>query len=154
MLRKAFVVTNVSVDLAALGQQIRTHRKALRINSIALAEAAGMSRVTLHRIEKGEPSVAMGAYLSAAAALGLRLVLDSSAVDREGWIPARVRLAGYPQLARLAWQVQGTEDLTPREAWNIYERNWRHVDTGGLTAHERHLIDALRLAFGNGTDHV
>ena len=29
-----------------------------------------MSRVTLYRIEQGEPSVAMGAYMSAIAALG------------------------------------------------------------------------------------
>jgi len=35
-------------------------RKALRVSATVAAEAAGMSRVTLHRIEKGEPSVTMG----------------------------------------------------------------------------------------------
>lgn len=153
---KISVVASVLEELTALGQQIRAHRKALRISATALAEAAGMSRVTLHRIEKGEPAVTMGAYLNAAGALSLRLALVSVApepaasplaADREGWIPARIRLADYPQLAQLAWQVQGTEALTPREAWDIYERNWRHVDTNALPEHERHLIDALRLAF-------
>jgi hypothetical protein len=33
-----------------------------------------MSRVTLHRIERGEPSVTMGTYLNAAAALIQQLV--------------------------------------------------------------------------------
>ncbi len=60
-------------SLIALGQQIRTYRKALRINATAAAEAAGMSRVTWHRIERGEPSVTMGAYVNALNALGLDL---------------------------------------------------------------------------------
>ena len=68
--------------------------------------------------------------------------------EREGWIPARVRLAEYPALKQLAWQVQGTDFLTPREALSIYERNWRHLDEQALQDHERSLIDALRSALG------
>lgn len=149
-------------DLSALGQQIRGNRKALRISATTLAEAADISRVTLYRIEKGEPTVTMGAYLSVLAALGLRFGLvaptESTAVrqgtGRAGWIPARIRLADYPQLARLAWQVQGTETLAPKEAWDIYERNWRHVDESALAQPERELIDALRLVFGGGVARV
>ena len=63
-----------SVDiLLALGQQIRAYRKALRISAAAASEAAGMSRVTLHRIENGEAAVTMGAYLNALTALNLKL---------------------------------------------------------------------------------
>jgi transcriptional regulator with XRE-family HTH domain len=36
--------------------------KALKVSATTAAEAAGMSRMTLHRIERGEPSVTMGAY--------------------------------------------------------------------------------------------
>lgn len=159
---KAPPVTVAATDLLVLGRQIRTHRKALRLNVTAVAEAAGISRVTLHRIEKGEPSVTMGAYLNAMSALGMKVgitVLSEAAEEREkasrsGWIPARIRLADYPQLAQLAWQVQGTEILTPQEAWDIYERNWRHVDAGVLMEHERDLIDALRLVFGGAARHV
>lgn len=61
----------MSKKLTALGQKIRSQRKALRITATATAEAAGMSRVTLYRIEKGEASVTIGAYLNAMAALGL-----------------------------------------------------------------------------------
>lgn len=156
------VSANVLDDLAVLGQQIRTRRKALRVNATAVAEAAGMSRVTLHRIEKGEPAVTMGAYLSVLAVLGLKFGLIGpaestdlhQALDRAGWIPARIRLADYPQLERLAWQVQGTDSLTPAEAWDIYERNWRHLDEDALLEHERQLIDALRLGLGGQARHV
>lgn len=142
--------------LIALGQQIRAHRKALRISATTAAEAAGMSRVTLHRIEKGEPAVTMGAYMNAMAALGLNLGPVTSAEpfkvhpteQREGWIPARIPLAEYPQLRQLAWQVQGTETLSPKEAWDIYQHNWRHLDEQSLTENEDQLIAALRMAFG------
>jgi transcriptional regulator with XRE-family HTH domain len=146
--------------IAILGQQIRAHRKGLRISATTSAEAAGMSRVTLHRIETGEPSVTMGAYISAMDALGLNFAVSQpteSAVkpaqaDRQGWIPARISIADYPQLRLLAWQVHGTDALSPAEAHSIYERNWRHVDIQALEPTEQQLIDALRTAFGS--EHV
>lgn len=139
--------------LIALGGRIRAHRKALRISATAAAEAAGMSRVTLHRIEKGEPSVTMGAYLSAMAVLNMDFgVIEPAAnmpsADRTGWIPARIDLADYPQLKQLAWQVHSGGDLTPTEALSIYERNWRHVDVKSLEPREQQLIDALRSGLG------
>ena len=148
--------------LIALGQQIRSHRKTLRISVTAAAEAAGMSRVTMHRIEKGEPAVTMGAYVNVMAALGLNFGLVApvelielrDTVNREGWIPARICLMDFPQLKQLAWQVDGTETLSPTEAWNIYDRNWRHMNEQALAVHERQLIDALRIAFGGGTSNV
>lgn len=144
--------------LQALGTQIRARRKALGLNATLTAEAAGMSRVTLHRIEKGEPSVTMGAWCNALAALGMSLqaviTADESKrtaaqPDRTGWIPARVPLSDYPQLRGLAWQVHGTDTLTPTEALDIYERNARHLDVPGMSADEQALLQALRLAFSH-----
>jgi transcriptional regulator with XRE-family HTH domain len=140
--------------LDAMGQQIRTRRKALGLSATVAAEAAGLSRVTLHRIEKGGPAVTMAAYLNVMAALGLDFSLSvpadqaalAPAADRAGWIPARVRLGDYPQLKQLAWQVHGLDELTPAEALSIYERNWRHIDVAALQPHEQQLVDALRLA--------
>lgn len=157
---KSPVITSTTADkLIAMGEQIRAHRKALRVSTTAAAEAAGMSRVTLHRIEKGEPAVTMGAYVSAMAALGLNFgfvtpaeQIEPHEVNREGWIPARICLKKYPQLNQLAWQAHGAETLSPIEAWDIYERNWRHMDE--LMEHERQLIDALRLAFTGGDGDV
>lgn len=146
----------VTEQLAALGVRIRARRKALKVSATALAEAAGMSRVSVHRIERGEPSVTIGAYLNVLATLGMSFAAtddgntpaDKGADDMAGWLPARVRLADYPQLKQLAWQVQGVDELTPREALGIYERNARHLDDAALLPHERNLIAALRQAFG------
>lgn len=133
-----------ATQLQALGQQLRARRKALRVSSTAAAEAAGVSRVTLHRIEKGEPSVAGGAWAQAMAALGMvlqaRNTEDPTSADNQGnpanmaeWIPVRVHLQSYPQLKALAWQVHGTDTLSPAEAWGIYERNARHLDMAAMS---------------------
>lgn len=149
---------NGIAPLQVLGTQIRTRRKALGLNATLTAEAAGMSRVTLHRIEKGEPSVTMGAWCNALAALGMSLQATVTAdeskrtaaqPDRTGWIPARVPLSDYPQLRALAWQVHGTDTLTPTEALDIYERNARHLDVPAMSADEQALLQALRLAFSH-----
>ena len=142
-----------AAQLQALGAHIRAQRKALRLSATVTAEAAGLSRVTLHRIEKGEPSVTMGAWCNALAALGMELQAHTgaqgqpaAAPNRAGWIPARVALADYPQLRALAWQVHGTDTLTPAEALGIYERNARHLDMEAMPPHEKALLDSLRLA--------
>ena len=142
--------------LNVLGQQIRAYRKALRIDIASAAEAAGMSRMTWHRIEQGEPSVTMGAYLNALHALGLDFgIIGSAGADsgpaaegHKGWIPVRIDIANYPQLKQLAWQVHGTGELTPREALGIYERNARHLDLKAMEPSERDLLEALRAALG------
>ena len=148
----------VAARLSSLGERLRAHRKHHKVSATTAAEAAGMSRVTLHRIERGEPSVTMGAYMSALDALGLALdVVDAherapTAETRgaERKLPASVRLEGYPQLKRLAWQFQGAAEVTPAEALSLYERNWRHIDRANISAHERALIDALLAGLGGG----
>lgn len=151
-----------AAQLKALGAQLRARRKALRVSGTAAAEAAGMSRVTLHRIEKGEPSVAGGAWANAVAALGMTLLARKAEGDEVSgelaspanladWIPVRVRLADYPQLKALAWQVHGTDTLSPLEALGIYERNARHLDTAAMSPAEQALLQALRTGLGDGS---
>ena len=146
----------IAQKMTAIGLQIRAQRKLLKINATAAAEACGISRVTLYRIEHGEPSVTLGAYMNALAALGLDLHVSvarevaAEPVTRPPlWIPARVRLQDYPQLKQLAWQVHGADELTPVEALGIYERNARYLDLQALEPTERMLIDALRLALSD-----
>ena len=136
--------------LRRLGGEIRARRKALGVNATSTAESAGISRVTLHRIEKGEPSVAMGAYLNVMAALGLQLPAANppASTNAQESIPTKIKLDEFPQLRQLAWQIHGTETLTPLEARDIYERNWRHLDKNKLEDRERQLIHALREGLG------
>jgi transcriptional regulator with XRE-family HTH domain len=143
----------VSAALAELGEQLRAERKRLGVSAVTTAEAAGMSRVTLHRIERGEPSVTIGAYANAAAALGLALGVAGpppAAPSRAqpASEPPRIRLADHPQLARVAWQHRGATEVTPAEALNLYERNWRHIDQAALAPQERALIHSLVASLG------
>ena len=167
---KAPAVANAIADrLALLGQRIRAQRKGLGVSATALAESAGMSRLTLYRIEHGVPSVTVGAYLNALAALGMDLaVVDHqppadlpadllSAALKVGpaqadpaVLPARIRLADHAQLRQLAWQVPGLVDLSPVEALALYERNWRHVDPPRMLPSERRLVDQLVRVLGQG----
>ncbi|MDZ7686416.1 MAG: helix-turn-helix transcriptional regulator [Gammaproteobacteria bacterium] len=140
--------------LQVLGERIRARRKHLEVSATVAAEAAGMSRITWYRIEKGEPSVTMGAWINAATAVGLTLGITEPGAERaiqEGWLPARVRLADYPQLRKLAWHVREVDTLSASEAMDIYERNQRHLDHEAMTQDEMQLLDALCQAFGKTT---
>ncbi|MCK9505330.1 MAG: helix-turn-helix transcriptional regulator [Porticoccaceae bacterium] len=143
-----------------LGSEIRKRRKALGVSVTATAEISDISRVTLHRIERGEASVNMAAYLRVITALGLDFQLieiSPAAPDHQqhpASIPVRISLTAYPVLKSLAWQVQGTGSLTPQEAWDIYDRNWRHADLIKADADELALIESLRQVFGGERQHV
>ncbi|MFA7506431.1 MAG: helix-turn-helix transcriptional regulator [Burkholderiaceae bacterium] len=138
-----------------IGCQIRDRRKALGVTATAAAESAGMSRVTWHRIERGELSVSFGAYVAALDVLDLSVALGVSGDAPHGspedktqdLLPLRIKLSEFPQLRRLAWQTQGVDELSPQEAWSFYRRNWRHLDTSSLEPHEQHLIDMLDKVF-------
>lgn len=150
--------TPVSEKLQTLGRSIRAHRKSLAISAATTAECAHISRVTLHRIEKGEPSVTMGAYFTVLDALGLQIQAkskvgsdsESPEASATSIIPPAIKLADYPQLKQLAWHIHGLDALTPIEAFGIYDRNWRHLDQSSLTEHEKVLINALKLADAAG----
>ena len=63
-----------------------------------------------------------------------------------------MRLADYPQLAPLAWQVREHNELSARAAFDIYERNERNErnsDQDKLTLEEAELMDGLRRVFGD-----
>ena len=137
--------------LVRLGERLREARKRQNVSATAAAEAAGLSRVTLHRIEHGEPTVTIGAWAAVASALGLELdIVGDTAAPPAAPLPDRIRLADYPQLRQLAWQLEGVTELTPREALDLYERNWRHVDRASLSTNEVALIKALARTFGGG----
>jgi transcriptional regulator with XRE-family HTH domain len=57
--------------LLELGADIRDARRRRRIPMALMAERAGIGRMTLIRIEKGDPAVSMGGYARVLFVLGL-----------------------------------------------------------------------------------
>lgn len=58
-------------SLVKLGKDIAIARKKRRISTVSMAERAFISRSTLAKIEKGDPTASIGAYLTVLAILGL-----------------------------------------------------------------------------------
>lgn len=134
-----------------LAQLVRQRRKVLVVSVDNAAAAAGMSRDTWYRMERGELTVTIAAWFNALAVLGLRfgIGLDAPVAQpaESQMLPMNIALADYPQLAALAWQMSEQTVLTPREAFAVYERNARHLDTAALTPHEAALLANLRRVF-------
>ena len=108
MSAKALPVGDIlQIRLRALGERIRAHRERQKVSATVAAEAAAMSRVTLHRIERGEPSVTMGAYLSAIDAVGLQLELRDPQPR-----PATADIASLPRRVRL-WRISPSSSVWP-----------------------------------------
>ena len=57
--------------LAKLGEDITIARKKRRISTVSMAERAFISRGTLHKVERGDPTVSIGVYATVLAILGL-----------------------------------------------------------------------------------
>ena len=57
--------------LVKLGEDIAVARKKRRISTVSMAERAFISRGTLYKVERGDPSVSMGIYATVLAILGL-----------------------------------------------------------------------------------
>ena len=71
MSRKTHLPIPVQKALRILGKNINDARRRRRITMALMSERCGFSRLTLSKIEKGDPSVSMGAYASALFVLGM-----------------------------------------------------------------------------------
>ena len=69
--------------MEGLGERLRLARLRRRLSAGSFAERVGVSRDTLHRLEKGDPGVALGTYARALRVLGLDADLDAVARDDE-----------------------------------------------------------------------
>ena len=58
--------------LQVVGENIKLARKRRKLTTIQVAERASIDRTTLYQIEKGTPSVSMGAYFNVLRVLGLQ----------------------------------------------------------------------------------
>lgn len=66
---------------------------------------------------------------------------------------AIVETRKFPNLKLLCWN-RATQFMTERDAFGLYERNWRFVDTRTMPDEERALIRRLAEKYGRGVLNV
>ena len=82
--RKAVTpLPQIQVMLSQMGEQIKLARLRRKLSSTLVAERAGIHRSTLTDIEKGSPSISLGAYANVLLALGLQHDILKIAQDDE-----------------------------------------------------------------------
>lgn len=69
--KKSILFPKYQKMLEQVGENIRLARKRRKLTTTQVAGRASITRVTLNRIEKGNPSVSLGAYFNTFRALGL-----------------------------------------------------------------------------------
>lgn len=71
-MRKQPVLPKFQAILEQMGENIKLARKRRKLTAVQVAERAGIARSTLYLIEKGDTSVAMGAYFNVLRVLSLQ----------------------------------------------------------------------------------
>ena len=69
--RKAIILPRYQKIFDGIGENIKLARKRRKLTAEQVAERAGIHRATLHRVEKGDPSVAIGIYFNIFKVLNL-----------------------------------------------------------------------------------
>ncbi len=71
-MKKQSILPKFQVVMEQMGENIKLARKRRKLTAIQVAERAGIARSTLYLVEKGDTSVAMGAYFNVLRVLGLQ----------------------------------------------------------------------------------
>jgi len=92
----------VSRALRKLGHDIRDARRRRRIPVAILAERASISRMTLNKVEKGDPGVSVGTYATILFALGMADRLADVADPRHDTVGLELEEEHLPERIRLS----------------------------------------------------
>ena len=65
-----------------------------------------------------------------------------------------IEIADYPQLRCITWDRPSETFIDERNAFALYEANWRFVDLQSMLPHELALIERLKLEIGRGVMYV
>ena len=84
--------------LSTLGERLRLARMRRKFSAETVAKRAAVSRMTLYRIESGDPAVALGSYARVLAVLQLDPDLEKLALDDA--LGRRLQDLGMPERKR------------------------------------------------------
>lgn len=70
--KKQTVFPKYQEVLEQMGENIKLARKRRKLTAVQVSERADIARTTLYQIEKGNPSVAIGAFFNVLRVLGLQ----------------------------------------------------------------------------------
>lgn len=88
-------------SLVQLGTGINVARRRRRLTAQMLAERAGVTRQTFQRVEKGDPTVAIGTYLMVMFILGLDTRgLEHAAEPHADEVGSTLQIAELPRTVR------------------------------------------------------
>ena len=92
----------VTRALRKLGHDIRDARRRRRIPVAILAERVSVSRMTLNKVEKGDPGVSLGTYATVLFALGMADRLADVADPRHDAVGRELEEEHLPERIRLS----------------------------------------------------
>lgn len=107
MPKKTYSPAEISVEIQEhvkmWGSAVKNQRIAQRQTAAQLAEQIKVSKPTISRLEKGDPGISVGTYLSALFFLGLRA-------------------AATPSLKHSLWQDESRQRMRPTfDEWSKFE---------------------------------
>lgn len=96
--------------LRKLGQDINHARRRRRITAQLMAERAGLSRSTIGKIEKGDPTTSMGSYGAVLFVLGMEKRLTDLVDSMHDLVGRRLEDEKLPQRVRLPQKINEKSD--------------------------------------------
>lgn len=98
--------------LLLLGKEIELARKSKKITAEALSERCGISRVTLKKIERGEPTTEIGIVFEAASIVGIKLFgAENTQTLHSDFIHTSDKVALLPQSVRIKKTKVSSDDF-------------------------------------------
>jgi transcriptional regulator with XRE-family HTH domain len=91
--------------LRKLGQDINHARRRRRITAQLMAQRAGLSRSTIGKIEKGDPTTSMGSYGAVLFVLGMEKRLSDLVDSIHDLVGRRLEDENLPQRVRIPSKI-------------------------------------------------
>jgi transcriptional regulator with XRE-family HTH domain len=96
--------------LRKLGQDLNDARRRRRITTQLMAQRAGLSRSTIGKIEKGDPTTSMGSYGAVLFVLGMEKRLSDLVDSMYDLVGRRLEDENLPQRVRIPHKINEKSD--------------------------------------------